>query len=540
MAKQLTYSDNARAKLAAGVRKTVDAARVTLGPAGRNVVLQRSADKPLATADGVTVIKDIELEDPFENLAASLVREVTTKTNDACGDGTTTSALLTEAIYLEALRHLSAGANPMALKRGMDKAVDAFRGFLDEVSQPCDNFEKLAHVASISANNDREIGELVAKAIEKVSAKGAVTTKEGKTLATTVEFVDGLNFDKGYLSPYFITDREKLKAVLEEPYILLYDKKISTVQEILPLLEKVASQGKPLLIIAEDVEAEVLSLLVINTLRGVLKVCAVKAPAFGERRKAILEDIAVLTGGTVVSEEKGMKIDNVGLDVLGRADKVEVEKENTVIIGGKGEREAIDARIEQIRSAMEQTTSNYDREKLEERLSKLAGGVAEISVGAATETELKAKKALIEDAVNAARAAAEEGVVLGGGVTFLRGAARVKEKAAELEGDEALGAKAVATAMAAPLRQIAENSGADGTVVVSEVAELEGDMGFDARTHEYVNLRERGILDPTKVARTALENAASMAGMLLTAECLVAPYEEDEEGEKKPDENVVV
>ncbi|GAB4159903.1 MAG: chaperonin GroEL [Planctomycetota bacterium] len=538
MAKQLTYSDAARQKLLAGVEKTVDAVRVTLGPAGRNVVLQRSTDKPLATADGVTVLKDIELSDEFENLAAALLKEVAQKTNDAAGDGTTTSAILAESIYREGLRHVAAGANPMALKRGIDKAVAVVREDLKSQSQPCDTFEQLADVASISANNDRVIGEMVAKAIQKVSAKGAVTTKEGKTFETSVDFVEGMTFDKGYMSPYFITDREKLKAVLEEPFILLYDKKISTVQELVPILEKAMPHGRPILIIAEDIENEVLSLLVLNTLRGTLRLCAVKAPAFGERRKAMLEDMAVLTGGVVVSEEKGMKLEKVGLEVFGTAAKVEVEKENTVIIGGKGEPDKIKARIAQIKAAIAQTDSNYDREKLEERLAKLEGGVAEISVGAATEAEMKAKKALIEDAVSAARAAAEEGVVLGGGVALLR--ASEKLASLEAEGDEALGIKTVIKALTAPLSQIAYNAGADGSVVVSEVQSLGGDHGFNARTHEYVNLREAGIIDPTKVARTALENAASMAGMLLTAECLVAPFESDETKKPKVGENIIV
>lgn len=538
MAKQLTYSDNARAKLGLGIQKAVDAARVTLGPAGRNVVLQRSSDKPMATNDGVTVIKDIELEDAFENLAASLLKEVASKTNDSCGDGTTTSVVLTEAIFSEGLRYVTAGANPMAVKRGIEKAVAAVREQLKADSQPCDGIEKLTHVATISANNDPEIGSLVANAITKVSAKGAVTTKEGKTSSTTLEFVEGLNFDKGYMSPYFINNRDKMKVVLEDVNILLYDKKISTVQELVPILEKSAMSGKPMLIIAEDVEAEVLSLLVLNVLRGVLKVCAVKAPAFGDRRKAILEDIAVLTGGIVVTEEKGMKLENVGVEVLGRASKVEVEKENTIIAGGAGPRELIDGRIAQIKAAIAQTNSNYDREKLEERLSKLTGGVAEISVGAATEAELKAKKALIEDAVSAARAAAEEGIVLGGGVALLRASNALCSLSCE--GDEAMGVKAVKSALSAPIRQIAFNSGADGSMVVDEVLELQGDMGFNARTHQYINLREAGILDPTKVARVALENAGSMAAMLLTVECLVAPYEVDEDEPQKVENNIVV
>ena len=541
MGKQLTYSDAARNKLLGGVVKTVDAVRVTLGPAGRNVVLQRSPGKPMATADGVTVLKDIEFSDQFENMAASLVKEVAQKTNDACGDGTTTSAILTESIYREGLRHLSSGANPMAIKRGIDKAVAVVKDHLKAVSAPCNSREKLADVASISANNDREIGNLVAEAIERVTAKGAVSTKEGKTMETTLEFVEGMTFDKGYMSPYFITDREKFKAVLEQPMILFYEKKISTVQELLPILEKVAPHGKPILIIAEEVEAEVLSLLVLNNLRGVLKVCAVKAPAFGERRKAILEDMALLTGGQVVTEEKGMKLENVGLEVFGMAEKVEISKEETVIVNGKGNREAIEGRILQIKTAIEQTSSNYDREKLEERLSKIEGGVAEISVGAATEAEMKAKKHLIEDAINAARAAAEEGVVLGGGVALLHAANMLGTL--DLTGDEALGVLTVKSALSAPLRQISSNSGMDGSVVASEITEKGGEYGYNARTREFVNLIEAGILDPTKVTRSAMENAASMAGMLLTAECLVVPYEEDEDddGKKKPlGENIVI
>ncbi len=539
MAKQLTYSDSARAKLLSGVSKTVDAVRVTLGPAGRNVVLSRSSEKPHATADGVTVLKDIELPDEFENLAASLLREVAQKTNDKAGDGTTTSVILAEAIFKEGLRHVAAGANPMALKRGIDRAVAAVRDQLKEASRPCDTFEKLSDVAFISANNDREIGELVAKAIQKVSAKGAVTTREGKTMETTLEFVEGLTFDKGYMSPYFITDREKLKAVLEQPLILFYDKKISTVQELVPVLEKAMPHGRPILIIAEDIENEVLSLLVLNTIRGALKICAVKAPAFGERRKAMLEDMSVLTGGIVVSEEKGMKLESVGLEVFGTAEKVEVEKENTVIIGGKGVPEAIAARIAQIKAAISQTDSNYDREKLEERLSKMEGGVAEISVGASTEAELKARKALIDDAVNATRAAAEEGIVLGGGVSLLRASDVLASLAAEND-DELLGIKAVRKALSAPLSQIARNAGADGDVVVTEVLERGGDFGFNARTREYADLRATGVIDPTKVARTALENAASMAGMLLTAECLIAPFESDDDKPRKVGENIII
>ncbi|MFA4986436.1 MAG: chaperonin GroEL [Candidatus Brocadiia bacterium] len=538
MAKQLTYSDSARAKLYSGVRKTADAVRVTLGPAGRNVILQRGADKPQATADGVSVIKDIELEDKFENLACQLIREVSSHTNDTCGDGTTTSAILTEAIFAEGMRYVTAGSNPMAIKRGIEKAVVIVRDHLKDISKPCDTLAKLTQVATISANNDVEIGELVAKAVQKVGAKGAISTKEGKSINTTLEFVDGMNFDKGYLSPYFITNREKQKAVIDEPLILFYDKKISTVQELLPILEKTAGSS-PLLIIAEDIENEVLSLLVINALRGVLRLCAVKAPAFGDRRKAMLEDMAVLTGGTVITEEKGMKLENATLEMLGRATKVEVEKENTVIIGGKGSREAIEARIAQIRSAIEQTKSNYDREKLEERLAKLTGGVAEISVGAATEMELKHRKDIVEDAVNAAKAAAEEGSVIGGGLALYR--ATPKLAALKLEGDEQWGVKAVMNALSVPVSIIASNAGEDGSAIVSELSEMGPEMGFDARAHEFVNLRERGILDPTKVSRTVLEYSASMAAMMITAECLIAPLDVEEGKEpKSAGENIVI
>lgn len=526
MAKDLLFSEQARQKLEKGVNALADAVKITLGPKGRNVVLEKKYGSPTITNDGVTIAREIELEDPFENMGAQLVKEVATKTNDVAGDGTTTATVLAQAMIREGLKNVAAGANPMLLKKGIDTAVNAAVARIKELAKPVETREAIAQVASISAA-DEEIGDLIAEAMEKVGKDGVITVEESQTFGTDLEVVEGMQFDRGYISPYMVTDAERMEANLEEPYILITDKKISAVQDILPVLEKIMQVGKPLLIIAEDVEGEALATLVVNKLRGTLNVAAVKAPGFGDRRKAMLSDIAVVTGGQVVSEELGLKLENTTLDMLGSARQVIVSKEETTIVDGKGKSEDIKQRIAQIRVQIEETTSDYDREKLQERLAKLAGGVAVINVGAATETELKEKKHRIEDALSATRAAVEEGIVPGGGVTLVNAIKALD--GLDVTGDIRTGVDIVRKALAEPLKLIAQNAGLEGAVIVEKVKTLDPGVGFNALTGEYVNMIEAGIVDPAKVTRSALENAASIAGMLLTTETLVAEQPEEEE-----------
>jgi chaperonin GroEL len=535
MAKQLLYTDDARKKLLAGADKLAHAVGITLGPTGRNVILDKSFGGPTVTKDGVTVSKEIDLADPFENMGAKLVNAVAQKTSDVAGDGTTTATILALSLYQEGLRNITAGANPMAVKRGIDKAVDAVVQFLDSISKKLSKKEEMEQVASISANNDPEIGKQMADAFEKVGKDGVITVEEGKTSETALEFVEGMQFDKGYISPYFVTNPQEMKAELEDAYILLHEKKLSNVRDMLPLLEKTAQAGKPLLIIAEDVESEALAALVVNRLRGVLQVCAVKAPGFGDRRKAMLGDIAVLTGGQFISEDLGIKLENVQLEQLGRAKTVRVEKENTTLINGAGKKADIQKRIEQIRAQMEQTESEYDKEKFSERLAKLTGGVAIIRVGAATEAEMKQKKGRVEDALHATRAAVAEGILPGGGVALIRAIPRAQELAKSLEGDERLGAQIVVRALEKPIRTLAENSGVDGAVVADEVrqrGEKSTNIGYNANTGEYIDMFKAGIVDPTKVTRSALQNASSIASLMLTTEVLVTKIDEEEPGSK--------
>jgi chaperonin GroEL len=525
-AKELLFSTDARAKLKRGIDQLAEAVRITLGPKGRNVVIDKKFGSPTVTKDGVTVAKEIELSDPIENMGAQMVKEVATKTSDLAGDGTTTATVLAQAIFREGLKNVTAGANPMELKRGIDRAVEAVVEHLRGVSVPSAGKKEIAQVGTISANNDKEIGNLIAEAMEKVGKDGVITVEEAKGLETTLETVDGTQFDRGYLSPYFVTDPEKMEAVLEDPYILIHDKKISAMKELLPLLEKVAQSGKPLLVIAEDVEGEALATLVVNKLRGTLKVVAVKAPGFGDRRKEILRDVAVLTGGQVISEEVGFKLENVTLNDLGRAKRVVIDKDNTTIVDGKGKPADIQGRISEIRSAVEKSTSDYDREKLQERLAKLSGGVAIINVGAATETEMKEKKARVEDALHATRAAVEEGVVTGGGVALLR-AQSALEKIKGTE-DEKVGVEIVRRSLEEPIRMIAQNAGAEGSIVVARVKESKDkNFGYNAATDTYEDLVKAGVIDPTKVTRTALQNAASIAGLLLTTECVLVEKKEE-------------
>src|SRR5437588_3919530 len=535
MAKQLLYTDEARKKLLAGAEKLAHAVGLTLGPTGRNVILDKSFGGPTVTKDGVTVSKEIDLPDPFENMGAKLVNAVAQKTSDTAGDGTTTATILAMAIYQEGLRNITAGANPMAVKRGIDKAVEAVSAQLDEMSKRLTKKEEMEQVASISANNDPKIGKLMADAFEKVGKDGVITVEEGKTSDTVLEFVEGMQFDKGYISPYFITNPTEMKCEYEDAFILIYEKKINNVRDLLPLLEKVAQAGKPLLIIAEDVESEALAMLVVNKLRGLLNICAVKAPGFGDRRKAMLGDIATLTGGTFISEDLGLKLENVSLDQLGKAKTVRAEKESCTIINGAGKKDAIKKRIEQIRAQMEQTESEYDKEKFSERLAKLTGGVAIIRVGAATEADMKQKKGRVEDALHATRAAVAEGILPGGGVALIRAVGPVRDLAKSLEGDEKLAADIVARALEKPVRTIAENSGVDGAVVADEVR-LKGEkspaIGYNANTGEYVDMFKAGIVDPTKVTRSALQNAARIAGLMLTTEVLVTKIDEEEQGSK--------
>jgi chaperonin GroEL len=531
MAKQLLYTDEARKKLLQGADKLAHAVGITLGPTGRNVILDKSFGGPTVTKDGVTVSKEIELPDPFENMGAKLVNAVAQKTSDVAGDGTTTATILALSIYQEGLRNITAGANPMRVKRGIDKAVEAVVRNLESMSKKLSKKEEMEQVASISANNDPEIGKLMADAFEKVGKDGVITVEEGKTSETVLEFVEGMQFDKGYISPYFITDPTEMKAELEDCYILIHEKKLANVRDMLPLLEKIAQSGKPLLIIAEDVESEALAALVVNRLRGVLQVCAVKAPGFGDRRKAMLQDIAVLTGGQFISEDLGVKLENVSLDQLGKAKTVRVEKENTTIISGAGKKGDIQKRIEQIRAQMEQTESEYDKEKFSERLAKLTGGVAIIRVGAATEADMKQKKGRVEDALHATRAAVAEGILPGGGVALIRSISSAESVAKKLDGDERLGAEIVARALEKPIRTIAQNSGVDGAVVADEVrqrGEKSSNIGYNANTGEYVDMFKAGVVDPTKVTRSALENAASIASLMLTTEVMVTKIEEDE------------
>ena len=526
-AKQLKYDTEARQLILSGVEQLSRAVKATLGPRGRNVVLDKKFGSPTITKDGVTVAKEIELKDPFENMGAQMVREVASKTSDDAGDGTTTATVLAEAVYREGLKNVTAGANPMSLKRGIDKAVETIVDALRKQSKKIKDREEISQVAKISANGDSTIGEIIADAMDKVGKDGTITVEEAKSIETTLDVVEGMQFDKGYLSPYFVTDAENMETLLEDPYILIFEKKISNLQDFLPLLQNVAKTGRPMLVIAEDVEGEALATLVVNKLRGTLQICAVKAPGFGDRRKAMMEDIAILTGGRFISEDLGIKLEGVQMTDLGRAKRVTIEKENTTIVEGAGKASDIQARISQIRRQIEETTSDYDREKLQERLAKLAGGVAVINVGAATESEMKEKKARVEDALHATRAAVEEGVVAGGGVALLRCQASLADVKAE--GDEAIGVQIVRKACEAPLRQLVDNAGMEGSVVVEEVKKQKGTMGYDVASSTYVDMYKAGIIDPTKVTRTALQNASSIAALLLTTECMITEIPEKKE-----------
>jgi chaperonin GroEL len=531
-AKQLEFDEAARHSLLRGVEKLAKAVKATLGPSGRNVILDKKFGSPTITKDGVTVAKEIELENPYENMGAQLVREVASKTSDIAGDGTTTATVLAEAIYREGLKNVTAGANPTSLQRGINKAVEAIVAELGKISKKVSDSSEIAQVATVSANWDKTIGQIIADAMEKVGKDGTITVEEAKSIETTLDVVEGMQFDKGYLSPYFATNAEAMEASLENAYILIYEKKISSLKDLLPVLEKVAKGGRPLLIIAEDVEGEALATLVVNKLRGTLQVCAVKAPGFGDRRKAMLEDIAVLTGGKCITEDLGIKLDSISLDDLGKAKRIVVEKEATTIVEGEGKSKDIQGRVAQIRRQIEETTSDYDREKLQERLAKLAGGVAVINVGAATETEMKEKKARVEDALHATRAAVEEGIVPGGGVALIR-AQKVLANL-KLEGDEAIGAQIVNRAVEAPLRQLADNAGLEGALIVQEVKKGKGNEGYNVATGTYEDLVKAGVVDPTKVTRSALQNASSISGLLLTTEALVTEIPEKEKAPAMP------
>ncbi len=527
MAKQIIFDSEARAALKRGVDKLADTVKVTLGPKGRNVIIEKKFGAPTITKDGVTVAKEIELEDRIENVGAQMVKEVASKTSDVAGDGTTTATVLAQAILATGLKNVTAGANPMDLKRGIDKAVAHVVAHLREMSQDIQDRDKIAQVATISANNDPEIGNDIADAFERVGKEGVITVEEAKGMETTLDVVEGMQFDRGYLSPYFVTNPDNMEVVLDDPFILIHDKKIGAMKDLLPVLEKVAQMGRPLVIIAEDVEGEALATLVVNKLRGTLKIAAVKAPGFGDRRKAMLEDIAILTGGTVISEEKGYKLENAGIEYLGQAKRVVMDKDNTTVVDGAGEAEQIKARAGQIKQQIESTTSDYDREKLQERLAKLAGGVAVLRIGAATEPEMKEKKARVEDALHATRAAIEEGIVPGGGVAFLRAIAGLDNVVTDNE-DQKIGVSIVRRALEEPLRQIAANAGLEGSIVVQKVLEGKGDFGFNAQTEVYGSMIEAGVIDPTKVTRTALENAGSVSGLLLTTEAVIADKPEPE------------
>ena len=538
MAKQLMFDDQARARMLAGVEKLAHAVAITMGPTGRNVIIDKSFGGPTVTKDGVTVAKEIELEDRFENMGAKLVVEVAQKTSDLAGDGTTTATVLARAIFKEGLRNVAAGSNPSAIRRGIDKAVEAAVAKLHQMAKPVSSRDEVANVGAISANNDMSIGSLLAQSLERVGKDGVITVEEGKTAETTVEYVDGMQFDKGYVSPYFINTPSDMSCTLENALVFMYDKKISNIRDLVPLLEKVSTSGQPLLIIAEDVDAEALTLLVVNKLRGTINVCAVKAPGFGDRRKAMLGDIAVLTGGTFISEDLGIQLEKVSLEHLGRAKKVVVDKNNTTIVEGGGDRKSIDQRVAQIRAQVDQTDSEYDKEKFQERLAKLAGGVAVISVGAETEADMKQKKARVEDALHATRAAVEEGILPGGGVALLRCTDTVSKVANSLPGDEKTGAEIILRALEAPLRQIADNAGIDGSVVADEVRQKPLTMGYDANKGTYVDMLAAGIIDPVKVVRTALANAASIAGLLLTTEALVTNLDKDDKKKRKVEGSV--
>jgi chaperonin GroEL len=525
-AKEIGFDVDARARLKVGVDKLARAVKVTLGPKGRNVVIDRKFGSPSVTKDGVSVAKEIELEDAVENMGAQMVKEVATKTSDVAGDGTTTATILAQAIFGEGLKNVTAGTNPMGIRRGIDSAVENVVEFLHELSTETKGKSEIAQVGSISANNNVEIGDLIADAMEKVGKDGVITVEEARGLETTLETVEGMQFDRGYLSPYFVTDPERMEAVMDDPMILIHDKKISSMKDLLPILEKVAQLGKPLLILSEDVEGEALATLVVNKLRGTLKVCAVKAPGFGDRRKAMLQDIAVVTGGQVISEEVGFKLENAVVSDLGSAKRVVIDKDDTTIVDGSGEKTEISGRIEEIKVAIDKSTSDYDSEKLQERLAKLAGGVAVINVGAATETEMKEKKALVEDALHATRAAVEEGIVPGGGVALLRAQAALADMSADAH-DEEVGIDILRRALESPIRQIAINAGADGSIVAAKVRDGKGAFGFNALTDEYEDLVKAGVIDPTKVVRSALQNAASIAGLLLTTEAVVVEQPEE-------------
>jgi chaperonin GroEL len=525
--KLIEFDSEARTKLNKGVDKLANAVKVTLGPKGRNVVLEKKFGAPTVTKDGVSVAKEIELEDPVENMGAQMVREVASKTSDVAGDGTTTATVLAQAIYREGLKNVTAGANPMDLKRGIDLAVEKVIAYLKSISKDVEGRNEIAQVGAISANNDKSIGNLIADAMEKVGKDGVITVEEAKGTETSLDVVEGMQFDRGYLSPYFVTDTESMEAALEDPYILIHDKKISAMKDLLPILEKIAQQGKSLLIIAEDLEGEALATLVVNKIRGTLKVAAVKAPGFGDRRKAMLEDIAVLTGGTVISEERGFKLENATVSYLGQAKKVNIDKDNTTIVEGAGKTEDIKKRINEIKAQIEKTTSDYDKEKLQERLAKLSGGVAVLKIGASTEVEMKEKKARVEDALHATRAAVEEGIVSGGGVAFVRAISQL-DKAKGENTDQMTGIKIIQKALEEPLRQIVDNAGIEGSVVLQKVKEGKDDFGFNAATETYENLIKAGVIDPTKVTRTALENAASVASLLITTEAVVYEKKEKE------------
>ncbi len=519
-AKEIKYSDAAREKIMQGVDTLANAVKLTLGPKGRNVLIEKSWGSPKSTKDGVTVAKEIELEDKFQNMGAQMVKEVASKTSDVAGGGTTTATILAQAIYREGSKLVAAGSNPMAVKRGIDKAVEVVVGELKKISSPTKDKKEISQVGTISANNDKAIGDVIAEAMEKVGKEGVITVEEAKSMETSLEIVEGMQFDRGYLSPYFVTNAEKMEAHLEEPYILLNEKKISSMKDLVPILEQIAKMGKPLLIIAEDVEGEALATLVVNRLRGTLQCVAVKAPGFGDRRKAMLEDMAILTGGQVISEDLGIKLENITLNDLGSAKRITVDKDNTTIVDGKGTRSALEGRVKQIRAQIDETTSDYDREKLQERLAKLIGGVAVINVGAATEIEMKEKKDRVEDALNATRAAVEEGIVAGGGVAYLRALNALENT--ELSGEEQMGVNLIRRALEEPVRQIANNAGFEGSVVVQKVKDGEGHFGFNAETGKYEDLMAAGVIDPTKVTRFALQNAASVAGLLMTTETMVA------------------
>lgn len=530
MAKQLLYSDDARRKILSGVEQLAAAVKVTLGPKGRNVVIDKKFGSPTITKDGVTVAKEVDLEDAFENMGAQMVKEVAEKTSEIAGDGTTTATVLAEAIYREGLKNVTAGSNPMELKRGIEKAVIKIVEELGKLSTPIKDKKEIAQVASIAANSDTNIGELIAEAMDKVGKDGVITVEEAKSTATTLDVVEGMQFDQGYLSPYFVTDAERMEVLLEDPYILIYEKKISSIKDILPLLEKIARVGKPLLIIAEEVDGEALATLVVNKIRGTFVACAVKAPGYGDRRKAMLEDIAILTGGKALTEDLGIKLENVDIEDLGRAKKVKIDKENSTIVEGAGKNTAINARISQLKKQIEDTDSDYDKEKLQERLAKLAGGVAVINVGAATESEMKEKKARVEDALHATRAATQEGIVPGGGVALIRTIAALDKL--KLEGDEKIGANIVKRAIEEPLRQIVQNAGLEGSVVVQRIKQEKTNIGYDVSQDSYVDMIEAGVIDPTKVTRSALQNASSIAALLLTTETLIA--DKPEKDEKMP------